>query len=134
MVGPECVAIAAALLKLPGFHINSTTAALALLLIVLFIATRWGSFPALFTSLFAMLCFNFFFLPPFGTLSIAHPDNWVALIAFLATAITVGQLSARVKQRAEEAELGKQEIERLYAELRDAFERASHAEGLLESE
>ncbi len=134
VVGPVCVAIAAAVLKLPGFHINSTTAALAFLLIVLFIATRWGSFPALFTSLLAMLSFNFFFLPPFGTLTISHPDNWVALVAFLATAITAGQLSARVKQRAEEAESGKREIERLYAELRDAFERASHAEALRQSE
>ena len=81
-----------------------------------------------------MLCFNFFFLPPFGTLSIANPDNWVALVAFLVTAVTAGQLSARAKQRAEEAEAGKREIERLYAELRDAFERASHAEALRQSE
>jgi K+-sensing histidine kinase KdpD len=134
VVGPVCVVLAAALLKLPGFHINSTTAALAFLLIILFTATRWGSFPALFTSLLAMFCFNFFYLPPFGTLSIANPDNWVALVAFLVTAITAGQLSARVKQRAEEAESGKREIERLYAELRDAFERASHAEALRQSE
>jgi K+-sensing histidine kinase KdpD len=134
VVGPICIALAAALLKLPGIHINSTTAALAFLLIILFTATRWGSFPALFTSLLAMLFFNFFFLPPFGTLSIANPDNWVALVAFLLTAITVGQLSARAKQRAEEAESGKQEIERLYAELRDAFERVSHAEALRQSE
>lgn len=134
VVGPVCLALASALLKLPGIHINSTTAALAFLLIILFIATRWGSFPALFTSLLAMLCFNFFFLPPFGTLSIANPDNWVALVAFLVTAVTAGQLSARAKQRAEEAEAGKREIERLYAELRDAFERASHAEALRQSE
>ena len=133
-VGPVCVALASGLLKLPGIHINSTTAALAFLLIILFIATRWGSFPALFTSLLAMLFFNFFFLPPFGTLSIANPDNWVALVAFLVTAITAGQLSAIVKQRAEEAESGKREIERLYSELRDAFERASHAEALRQSE
>ena len=54
--------------------------------------------------------------------------------AFLVTAITAGQLSARAKKRAEEAEVGRQEIERLYAELRDAFERASHAEALKQSE
>jgi two-component system sensor histidine kinase KdpD len=81
-----------------------------------------------------MLCFNFFFLPPFGTLTIASPDNWIALAAFLITAITAGQLSARARQRAEEAESGRREIERLYEELRDAFERASHAEALRQSE
>jgi len=81
-----------------------------------------------------MLCFNFFFLPPLGTFTIAATDPWIALLAFLLTAITAGQLSARAKRRAEEAELGRHEIERLYAELREAFERASHAEALRQSE
>jgi K+-sensing histidine kinase KdpD len=134
LVGSVSVVGLTSLLKLLGVHINSTTVALALLLLVLFIATRWGSLPALLTSLLAMLCFNFFFLPPFGTFTIAAPDNWVALAAFLITAITAGQLSARAKRRAEEAETGRNEIERLYAELRDAFERASHAEALEQSE
>ena len=121
-------------LKLLGDHVNAATESLALLLNVLFIATRWGSWPALVASILAMLCFNFFFLPPFKTFNIAATDNWIALVAFLVTAVTAGQLSARAKKRAEEAELGKREIERLYAELRDAFERASHAEALRQSE
>ena len=74
------------LLKIVGTHFNAATVSLALLLNVLFIATRWGSLPALFTSILAMLCFNFFFLPPFGTFTIAATDNWVALFAFLITA------------------------------------------------
>ena len=122
------------LLKIVGTHVNAATVSLALLLNVLFIATRWGSLPALFTSILAMLCFNFFFLPPFGTFTIAATDNWIALLAFLVTAITAGQLSASARRRAEEAEAGKREIERLYAELRNAFERASHAEALRQSE
>jgi two-component system sensor histidine kinase KdpD len=134
LVGGVCVAAASVVLKLVGVHINATTVALALLLVVLFIATRWGSLPALLSSLLAMLCFNFFFLPPFGTFSIAASDNWVALAAFLITAVTAGQLSARARRRAEEAEVGRKEIERLYAELREAFERASHAEALRQSE
>jgi K+-sensing histidine kinase KdpD len=122
------------LLKLLGGHVNATTVSLALLLNVLLIATRWGSLPALAASILAMLCFNFFFLPPSGTFTIAAPDNWIALLAFLLTALTAGQLSASAKRRAEEAEIGKREIERLYAELREAFERASHAEALRQSE
>lgn len=122
------------LLKLFTGHINSTTVALALLLVVLFVATGWGARPAVAASLLAVLCFNFFFLPPFGTLNIAASDNWIALIAFLVTAITVGQLSAHAKKRTEEADADRQEIERLYDELRDAFERASHAEALKQSE
>src|SRR5690349_23320482 len=122
------------LLKVVGEHINAATVSLALLLNVLFVATRWGSLPALAASIVAMLCFNFFFLPPFSTFTIAATDNWIALVAFLATAVTAGQLSARARRRAEEAEAGRREIERLYAELRDAFERASHAEALRQSE
>src|ERR1041385_8909768 len=117
-------------LKIIGAHVNAATVSLALLLNVLFIATRWGSLPALLASILAMLCFNFFFLPPFGTFTIAATDNWIALLAFLVPAVTAGQLSARAKKRAEEAEAGRREIERLYAELRDAFQRASHAEAL----
>ncbi len=121
---------------LAPFHaqINSTTVALFFLLVVLFVALFWGSRPALLASVLAMFSFNFFFLPPLYTLSIAHPQNWVALTAFFTTALAVGQLSARAKRRAEEAEAAKREIERLYSELRDAFERASHAEALRQSE
>ena len=133
-VGTVAVSSTTVLLKLLGEHINSTTVALVLLVVVLLVATRWGSVPAMFTSLMAMLCFNFFFLPPFGTFSIAATDNWVALTAFMLTAIIVGQLSAGAKHRAEEAENRRQQIERLYAELREAFERAKHAEALQESE
>ena len=122
------------LLKTVGEHVNAATVSLALLLNVLFIATRWGSLPALAASILAMLCFNFFFLPPFGRFAIAATDNWIALLAFLVTAVTAGQLSASAKRRAEEAEAGRREIERLYAELRDAFQRASHAEALRQSE
>jgi K+-sensing histidine kinase KdpD len=114
--------------------INSTTVALALLLAVLFAAALWGSGPALLASVVGVLCFNYFFLPPVHTFTIADPQNWVALAAFLITAVTAGALSARARRRAEEAEAGKREIERLYKELREAFERASHAEALRQSE
>ena len=134
LAGALSIAALILFLKLLGTHINATTVALALLLTILFIATRWGSLPALASSLLAMLGFNFFFLPPFGTFEIAARDNWIALTAFLITAITAGQLSARAKRRAEEAESGQREIERLYAELSEAFERASHAEALRQSE
>ncbi len=115
-------------------EINSTTIALALLLVVLFVATLWGSRPALLASVLGVLCFNFFFLPPIYTFTIANPQNWAALAAFLITAVTAGQLSARAKRRAEEAENGKREIEQLYRELQLAFEKASHAEALRQSE
>ncbi|MBV8859327.1 MAG: DUF4118 domain-containing protein [Acidobacteria bacterium] len=127
-------AAATGALKLFGGHVNSTTVALGLLLVVLFVATGWGSRPAVLCSLLGVVCFNFFYLPPVGRFSIDATDNWVALFAFLVTAVTAGQLWSRAKRRAEEAESARREVERLYRELRDAFERASHAEALRQSE
>ncbi|HNC47168.1 MAG TPA: DUF4118 domain-containing protein, partial [Acidobacteriota bacterium] len=115
-------------------HINSTTVALALLLVVLFVATVWGMRQAVLASVVGMLSFNFFFLPPVRTFTIADPDNWVALGAFLVTAVTAGHLSASVRQRAEEAETRRLEIEHLYRELQAAFERESHLEAIRQSE
>jgi K+-sensing histidine kinase KdpD len=128
------IAGAAWLLKLLGAQVNPTTVALAFLLIILFVATAWGSRPAVLASLLGVVCFNFFFLPPFGTFAISDPHNWIAFVAFLITALTVGQLSARAKHRAEEAEIARAEIERVYRELQETFERASEAKALKQSE
>jgi two-component system sensor histidine kinase KdpD len=128
------IAATTGVLKILGPRINPTTVALAFLLIILFVATAWGSRPAVLASLVGVVSFNFFFLPPFGTFTIRDPDNWVAFVAFMITALTAGQLSARAKRRAEEAEAAKLEIERLYHELQDTFERSSQAKALKQSE
>lgn len=114
-------------------YISITGVAFCLLLIVLLVATVWGSRPALLASIVAVLCFNYFFLPPTGTLTISDPENWVALAAFLVVALTAGQLSARLKERALQAEAANDQISRLYYELNEAFEKASHAEALKQS-
>ena len=112
-------------------QVNSTTVALAFLLVVLFVALFWGSRPALLASVLAMVCFNFFFLPPLHTLTIAHGENWIALVVFFTTALAVGQLSARAKQRAEEAESRKRYVESLYTQLQSAFERSERLKSAL---
>ena len=127
-------ALVTGVLKLFGTHINSTTVALALLLVILLVAAGWGSRPAVVASLLSLICLNFFYLPPVGTFAIADPHNWVALLAFLVTAMVAGRLSASAKRRAEEADAGRLEIERLYHELQDTFERSSQAKALKQSE
>jgi len=96
-------------------HVNQTTVALTLLLAILVVSTIWGLAVAVFMSVVAMLAFNFFFLPPVGTLTIADPQNWVALGAFFVTALIASQLSTRVRREAEESKRRRREIERLYA-------------------
>jgi two-component system sensor histidine kinase KdpD len=96
-------------------HLNSTTIALAFLLGVLGISASWGLRPAVFMSLIATLALNYFFLPPVGTFTINDPQNWIALFAFLVTAVTASQLSERARRGARTAIERRQELERLYA-------------------
>ncbi len=100
-------------------RINNTTVALAMLLVVLFVAAWWGRWPAMVASVLGVLCFNFFFLPPIYTFTIADPQNWVALGAFLLTSIIAGQLWARAERRSAEAEAGREK-----ARLASAYNRS----------
>ncbi|MBV8811497.1 MAG: DUF4118 domain-containing protein [Acidobacteriaceae bacterium] len=95
-------------------HINSATAAFTYLLLILGLAARRGLSESVVASLASVLAYNFFFLPPIGTFTISDPQNWVALFAFLATAITASQLSASARRKAEEGEARRRELERMY--------------------
>jgi two-component system sensor histidine kinase KdpD len=66
-------------------------------------------------SVIATLAFNYFFLPPIGTFNISDPQNWVALFAFLVTAVTASELSERARRGTRSAIERRQELERLYA-------------------
>jgi K+-sensing histidine kinase KdpD len=75
--------------------INANTQGFLYLIAILFLATGWGLTEAIVASFVAVLCFNYFFFPPVGTFTTADPQNWVALAAFLITAITASRLSAQ---------------------------------------
>jgi two-component system sensor histidine kinase KdpD len=94
--------------------VNATTVGFAYLLLVLIIASTWGFVEAAVASLAATPCFNFFFLPPIGTFTIADPQNWVALFSFLTTSLIASRLSAIAKRRALDAIERRQDLERLY--------------------
>ena len=94
--------------------VNQTTVALTLLLAILAVSAVWGMVVSVFMSVVAMLVFNYEFLPPVGNLSIADPQNWVALASFLVTSIVGSQLSARIRKEADEAHSRRREMERLY--------------------
>jgi two-component system sensor histidine kinase KdpD len=111
-----CIALIAVIVFLyfKLLHVNPTTVALTLLLAVLSVAATWGLRYAVLTSVVAALSFNFFFLPPVGTFTIADTQNWVALAAFLFTAVIASQLSERARRQTEEAHRRRHDVERLY--------------------
>jgi len=95
-------------------HVNPTTVALTLLVAILLVSAAWGLRYAIPMSILSTLCFNFFFLPPVGTLTIADPQNWAALVAFLLTSLIASHLSERVRDEARESARRRKEVERLY--------------------
>ena len=112
-------AVTAALRALPD--VSPTTAALALLLVVLGAATLARLRTAIVVSLLAMLTLNFFFLPPVGTFTIADPQNWIALFAFLVVAVIASNLSAAAQDRARDAIARRNEVTRLFDLTRDVL-------------
>src|SRR4051794_12531630 len=95
-------------------HVNSVTAGFSFLVLILGIATRLGLRESIAASLASVAVYNFFFFQPVGTFTIADPQNWVALFAFLLTAITASRLSASARARAEQAHARQNELQRMY--------------------
>ena len=113
------VAVTAALRVLRD--VSPTTVALTLLLVVLGTATLARLRIAIVMSVVAMLTLNFFFLPPVGTFTIADPQNWIALFAFLIVAMIASNLSAAAQERAREAVARRNEVTRLFDLTRDVL-------------
>ena len=87
-----------------------TTAALVLLIVVLLVAAYAPLWVAIATAVAAMFVFNFFFLDPVGTLTIADPQN---LVAFVSAALIASQLSSTAAKRAQEALASRNQLELL---------------------
>jgi len=96
-------------------HVNPTTVGFSLLLVILLISAAWGLVYATFAAIVATIAYNYFFLPPLLRLTIADPQNWVALLAFLVTAVIASQLSARARRGTLYADERRREVERLYS-------------------
>ena len=94
---PALVTLLAAL----PVRISTTTAALAYVLAVVAAAAAAGIWAGLAASALSFMALNFFFTPPFHTLTVAHQQDVVVLLAFLVvSAVVGGLLSTALSQRA----------------------------------
>jgi two-component system sensor histidine kinase KdpD len=109
---------------------NASTGSTVYLLIVLIVAAVSQLRVAVATSIAAMLCLNFFFLPPVGTFTIADPQNWIALFAFLTVSLVASNLSAVARSRTREALSRRDELARLFDLSRDVLLITDSHEGL----
>ena len=115
---PAAVALVTFAGRVGGAHAadaaNTATIGFFYLTAVLGLAAWGGWAVGAVASVAAMLCFNFFFIPPFGTLTVADPSHWSALFAFLGASTLTSRLVATARREAAQAELRRREIEILY--------------------
>ena len=125
-------ALAAVTLTLGSWlHVaNAAIVSSAFLLVVLVVAATSRLWIAVATSFAAMLCLNFFFLPPVGTFRIADPQNWVVLFVFLAVSLVASNLSAVARDRTREAVGRRDELARLFDLSRDVLQMTESREAL----
>jgi two-component system sensor histidine kinase KdpD len=93
--------------------LDSAHIALLYLLVVLGASSAAGRALGFAVSVAAFLLFNFFFVPPFGTLTVAHPLDLLVLATFLVTSIITAQLLSRANREADEARARAREIDRM---------------------
>jgi len=95
--------------------LSITNVALVFLTAVLIAAIRYGLWPSLYACLISVLAYNFFFLPPVYTFTIADPENVVALFFFLVVAIVASNLAARTRSQMVAARARVRTTEELFA-------------------
>lgn len=129
-VWPVVLALVIAALLPFRAQLDTSHITLALLLVVLVAAADGGRRVGLLSAALAFVGFNWFFLPPYGTLVIANPLDWFVLIAFLGTSVVASHLFHRVQREAVEARERAGEVTTL-ATLGAEAMTAPRAEGAL---
>ncbi len=92
------VAATTGLLKLFQASLSIQVIALVYLLPVVLSTRLWGLGPGILAALLSFLNFNYFFLPPYFTFTVTHPQDLLALIVFLVVAVVVSQLLGQDQQ------------------------------------
>ena len=108
--------------------------ALLYLLIILFVASTSGAGPAVLAAILAFFAWDFFFLPPYHTLYIRDPKDWISLVAFLVVGVIVGLLAGRMRERESRAVAREHEamaVNRLSTELVSQTSTATMARTVL---
>ncbi|HEY0571939.1 MAG TPA: sensor histidine kinase KdpD, partial [Enterovirga sp.] len=107
------VALGIGVIVQPWFGLEN--ADLIFLTAVVVVAVRYGLWPSLIASVAASLAYNFFFLPPLYTFTIADPSNVAAFVFFVIVAALVSNLAAQVRSQAIAAQARMRITDSLYA-------------------
>lgn len=116
-IGWIAVICAVPLITLLMLRIGTDASAAGLLYILIVVAAtaRAGSRAAMLTSVVCALLFDFYFLPPTGTLFVGGAHELIALGAFLLCSFVVGRVAEQASRQAALNDQRRQDVERLYA-------------------
>jgi two-component system sensor histidine kinase KdpD len=82
---------------------------------IVFVAVRWNMGPALFSALLSVLAFDFFFIPPYGTLEVADLSHVATFAVMFLIAALISGLTKRVRDQADSARQRELRTASLYA-------------------
>jgi two-component system sensor histidine kinase KdpD len=128
------VALPIAILEKLRPDLSQTSIALILVLPVILVAVTQGRGPALYASILVGLSFNFFFIGPYYSFRITRPEDVVAFVVFVTTAVLVGQLSSRLEKRVLLTEKQSKELVHVRGKFERAAAQAAEADALRKSE
>ena len=134
LIATITVALPIAVLEKLRPELSQTSIALVLVLPVILVAVTQGRGPALYASILVGLSFNFFFIGPYYSFLITRPEDVVAFIVFVTTAVLVGQLSSRLEKRVLLTEKQSQELVHVRGKFERAAAQAAEADALRKSE
>jgi K+-sensing histidine kinase KdpD len=134
LIATAAVALPIAALERLRPELSQTSIALVLVLPVILVAVTQGRGPALYASILVGLSFNFFFIGPFYSFLINRPEDVVAFVVFVTTAVLVGQLSSRLEKRVLLTERQRKELVHVRGEFERAAAQAEEADALRKSE
>ncbi len=93
---------------------RETTAGMVFLVVVVVTATQAGLVISLYSALLCAISFDYFFLPPVHTFTLAGPQQWVSMFTFLISSLVAGRVAERARIQKEQAEQRREDVERLY--------------------
>jgi two-component system, OmpR family, sensor histidine kinase KdpD len=95
-------------------HFNLSAVGSLYLLLVVFVALRWGFAQATVISVAAVFCMNYLFIPPIFEFQVADPENWIAVATFETAALLVNGMSSKLRMHAAQVEVQRTRTAKLY--------------------
>src|SRR3569833_2513677 len=93
---------------------HPATAGMVFLVVVVVTATQAGLFISLYSAVLCAIAFDYFFLPPFHTIILAGPQEWVSMTTFVISSLVAGRVAERARRQKDEAEQRREDVERLF--------------------